>query len=199
MIWSASVLSTVSSDTEPTIIIAFDSAKYIFNVGENTNRAFLQSRRNWKRTRGLFFTQVGTQRAGGLPGAFFSQEDGVLFADQKTRRHVDDLCRRDYLSSGHRRPSRTASLLGFHAFVHLQVSISESRHPLFLTLFWGQGTPCQFIRQKPLGSPRHRRLPIRFTRTATSLYTEYPSWHLPNVFRTRLPPPLKLAQPLIWG
>lgn len=74
MDWSASVLTTISSDTEPTIVLTFPSAKYIFNAGENTNRAFLQSRRNWKRTRGLFFTQVGTQRAGGLPGEFFSQK-----------------------------------------------------------------------------------------------------------------------------
>jgi ribonuclease Z len=68
MSWSASVLSTVSSDTEPTVVITFDSAKYIFNVGENTTRAFLQSRRNWKKTRGVFLTSVGTQRASGLPG-----------------------------------------------------------------------------------------------------------------------------------
>ena len=77
MNWSASVLSTVSSDTEPTIVLAFDSAKYIFNAGENTNRAFLQSRRNWKRTRGLFFTQVGTQRASGLPGEFVVHNERV--------------------------------------------------------------------------------------------------------------------------
>jgi ribonuclease Z len=68
MIWSANVLSTVTSDTEPTIIIEFDTAKYIFNVGENTNRAFIQNRPNWKKTRGLFLTSVGAQRASGLSG-----------------------------------------------------------------------------------------------------------------------------------
>ena len=68
MLWNASVLSTVSSDTEPTVVISFDSAKYIFNVGENTTRAFLQSQQNWKKTRALFLTSVGTQRASGLPG-----------------------------------------------------------------------------------------------------------------------------------
>lgn len=68
MNWSASVLSTVSSDTEPTILLTFDSAKYIFNAGENTNRAFLQSRDSWKRTRGMFFTDIGTQRTGGIAG-----------------------------------------------------------------------------------------------------------------------------------
>jgi hypothetical protein len=72
MNWSASVLSTVSSDTEPTIVITFDTAKYIFNAGENTNRAFLQSRSNWKRTKGIFLTRAETQRAAGLPGKSLS-------------------------------------------------------------------------------------------------------------------------------
>jgi hypothetical protein len=68
MNWSAAVLTGVTSDTEPTIVVAFDSAKYIFNVGENTSRAFLQSRQNWRKTRSVFLSSVGTQRASGLPG-----------------------------------------------------------------------------------------------------------------------------------
>lgn len=78
MSWNASVLSSISSDTEPTVVIAFDSAKYIFNVGENTTRAFLQSRRNWKKTRGVFLTSVGTQRASGLPGLLMTFADSGL-------------------------------------------------------------------------------------------------------------------------
>ncbi|RDB18569.1 Ribonuclease Z, mitochondrial [Hypsizygus marmoreus] len=78
MNWSASVLTTLSSDTEPTIILTFDSAKYIFNAGENTNRAFLQSRGNWKRTRGLFFTDVGMKRSSGLPGLLMSFADATI-------------------------------------------------------------------------------------------------------------------------
>jgi ribonuclease Z len=84
MLWTASVLSTVSSDTEPTVVIAFDSAKYIFNAGENTTRAFLQSRQNWKKTRALFLTSIGTQRASGLPGipfpsSFGSDQSNIIF------------------------------------------------------------------------------------------------------------------------
>ncbi|KAF8075182.1 hypothetical protein FPV67DRAFT_1476334 [Lyophyllum atratum] len=78
MNWSASVLTTLSSDTEPTIIVTFDSAKYIFNAGENTNRAFLQSRGNWKRTKGLFFTDIGTKRSSGLPGLLMSFADATI-------------------------------------------------------------------------------------------------------------------------
>ncbi|KAF9220720.1 hypothetical protein BS17DRAFT_797508 [Gyrodon lividus] len=75
MFWNASVLSTVSSDTEPTVVITFDSAKYIFNAGENTTRAFLQSRQNWKKTRALFLTSISTQRASGLPGLLMTFAD----------------------------------------------------------------------------------------------------------------------------
>ena len=66
--WSTSVISALSSDTEPTIIVTFENAKYIFNVGENTGRAWMQSRAHWRRMKALFFTQVGTQRMSGMPG-----------------------------------------------------------------------------------------------------------------------------------
>lgn len=69
--WSTSVISTLSSDTEPTIIITFDNAKYIFNAGENTGRAWIQSRSYWRKVRALFFTQLGTQRMSGMPGTVF--------------------------------------------------------------------------------------------------------------------------------
>jgi len=69
--WSTTVVTPLSYDTEPAVLITFDGAKYIFNVGENTNRAFCQSRQNFKRTRGVFLTQVGSQRAGGLGGKWW--------------------------------------------------------------------------------------------------------------------------------
>ncbi|TFK39749.1 hypothetical protein BDQ12DRAFT_734488 [Crucibulum laeve] len=78
MNWSTSVLTTASSDTEPTILITFDTAKYIFNAGENSNRAFLQSRNNWKRARGFFLTQTGTQRANGIPGLLMSLAESPI-------------------------------------------------------------------------------------------------------------------------
>ncbi|KAF9487434.1 hypothetical protein BDN71DRAFT_1458518 [Pleurotus eryngii] len=78
MDWSATVLSASSSDTEPTVVVTFDSAKYIFNAGENTNRAFLQSRRNWKRSRGIFFSSIGTERASGLAGLLMTLADATI-------------------------------------------------------------------------------------------------------------------------
>lgn len=68
-------MSTLSSDTEPSVVIAFDSAKYLFNVGENTTRSYLQSRQTWRKTRGIFLTSISTQRSSGLPGLLMTFAD----------------------------------------------------------------------------------------------------------------------------
>lgn len=65
------MVTAATSDTEPTIILTFDHAKYLFNVGENTNRAFFQSKFRWSRTRAVFLTQANIQRASGLGGTRF--------------------------------------------------------------------------------------------------------------------------------
>ena len=68
------MISALSSDTEPSIIITFDDAKYTFNAGENTGRAWMQSKVYWKRMKALFFTQVGTQRMSGMPGTVLATD-----------------------------------------------------------------------------------------------------------------------------
>ncbi|KAH9479322.1 tRNAse Z TRZ4, mitochondrial [Psilocybe cubensis] len=78
MNWSSSVLTSVSSDTEPCIIVTFDNAKYIFNTSENTTRAFLQTGRNWKRTRALFYTQARIEKVGGFPGLLMTFADATI-------------------------------------------------------------------------------------------------------------------------
>ena len=75
MNWSTSVVSSISSDTEPTIVVAFDNAKYLFNVGENTTRTFLQTKKAWRKTRALFLSQICTDRTAGLPGESLSYSD----------------------------------------------------------------------------------------------------------------------------
>lgn len=66
--WVTTAVTSLSHDTEPTILVNFENAKYMFNAGENTNRAFLQSSKNWKKMRSVFLTQVTSQRASGLTG-----------------------------------------------------------------------------------------------------------------------------------
>ncbi|KAJ6581024.1 hypothetical protein B0H19DRAFT_1251287 [Mycena capillaripes] len=80
MSWTASVVTSATTDTEPSIVISFDNddAKYIFNLAENTNRAFTQKKAHRKTTHAFFLTQVGAQRAGGLAGMLMSSADQSL-------------------------------------------------------------------------------------------------------------------------
>ncbi|PPQ65164.1 hypothetical protein CVT24_011027 [Panaeolus cyanescens] len=78
MNYSTSALTTLSSDTEPSFIITFDDAKYIFNAGENTGRSFRQNGRNWKRTHAMFFTQSTIERTSGLPGLLMTLADATI-------------------------------------------------------------------------------------------------------------------------
>lgn len=78
MNWSTSVYTTLSSDTEPSIVITFDSAKYIFNAGENTTRAVFQNKKGWRKVKALFLTQLGTQRSSGVPGVFLDSSLSVV-------------------------------------------------------------------------------------------------------------------------
>lgn len=71
MHWHASVVSSVSSDTNPAIVIHFNEARYVFNTGENTNRAFVQSKATFRKTQAMFFSGLGSDRVGGLPGQSF--------------------------------------------------------------------------------------------------------------------------------
>ncbi|KAF9038581.1 hypothetical protein BJ165DRAFT_1352473 [Panaeolus papilionaceus] len=78
MNYSTSALTTLSSDTEPSIIITFDNAKYIFNAGENTGRSFRENDRNWKKTEAMFFTQSTIERTSGLPGLLMTFADATI-------------------------------------------------------------------------------------------------------------------------
>ncbi|KAH9831154.1 uncharacterized protein C8Q71DRAFT_715676 [Rhodofomes roseus] len=80
MNWSATVITSATADTEPSIVVTFDDAKYLFNVGENTSRAWLHSNHGWKKTKAIFLTSVDTQRASGLSGLL------MFFADSGSKK-----------------------------------------------------------------------------------------------------------------
>ncbi|KAK7031531.1 hypothetical protein R3P38DRAFT_2924192 [Favolaschia claudopus] len=78
MSWTTSVVTSATTDTEPSIVISFDNAKYIFNLAENSNRAFTQKKAHRKSTRAFFLTQVVPQRTGGIAGMLMSSADQSL-------------------------------------------------------------------------------------------------------------------------
>ena len=79
MDWSTSVITPLSSDTEPCIVITFLNAKYIFNAGENSIRSAIQTSRNWRRSRALFLTQAKIDKISGLGGEYSSRSCRVIY------------------------------------------------------------------------------------------------------------------------
>ena len=82
MEWSTSALSPLSSDTEPSIIVTFADAKYIFNAGENMSRNVLQTSHNWRKTRALFLTQAKIDKISGLGGKYCSYSGSRHFMNK---------------------------------------------------------------------------------------------------------------------
>ncbi|KAH9924164.1 uncharacterized protein B0H18DRAFT_1012649 [Fomitopsis serialis] len=70
MNWSATVLTSATSDTDPSVLVTFNDAKYLFNAGESLTRAWAHGNRGWKKISAVFVTSATSQRANGLPVAF---------------------------------------------------------------------------------------------------------------------------------
>ncbi|KAG8910039.1 hypothetical protein FRC01_006582 [Tulasnella sp. 417] len=70
MPWSLRVITGLTADTEPSLILKFESppAKYIFNVPEGTNRACIQKRYGIAKTKAAFLTRLHPEQIGGFPG-----------------------------------------------------------------------------------------------------------------------------------
>ena len=66
--WNVSALTSASSDSEPTLVINFGTAKYIFNASEGMGRSWLQSHHTFRKTKAMFLTAAGTHRCGGVAG-----------------------------------------------------------------------------------------------------------------------------------
>jgi hypothetical protein len=97
MKWSTSVITTLSSDTEPAVMLTFNDGKYIFNTSENTMRRFLQSGQVWRRAKALFFTQARVEKMSGLPGALrtFLTSVAHFLTCMLFQRADHDICRCD--------------------------------------------------------------------------------------------------------
>ncbi|KAJ7614656.1 hypothetical protein DFH06DRAFT_129359, partial [Mycena polygramma] len=76
--WTASVIKGNSADTTPTISLSFshNAGLYVFNAGENTQRAFtaVDGANQQKRSLNLFITQIILDRVAGIGGMISSEE-----------------------------------------------------------------------------------------------------------------------------
>ncbi|KAG8798257.1 hypothetical protein FRC17_007524, partial [Serendipita sp. 399] len=73
--WTARVTSTCTSDTDPTLLITFPDAKYLFNCPENTTRNVLQHGFGLNKYRAIFLSRITAHTGLGLPGFLMTLAD----------------------------------------------------------------------------------------------------------------------------
>ena len=66
--WSANVLASATSDTDPTLLINFDNAKYVFNVTEGFSRTCIQRKVTTNKLRSVFLSRYSAETCNGMPG-----------------------------------------------------------------------------------------------------------------------------------
>jgi hypothetical protein len=70
MHWHAAVLSARTADTRPSIVVTFDSGKYVFGCGEGASRSYQESTSRWARTRAIFCERTDMRKTSGLAGMY---------------------------------------------------------------------------------------------------------------------------------
>ena len=66
---------TDTGDTTPSLLLFFDSYRYVFNVGEGFQRYCFQHRLKLGKLNDVFLTRMSTEAAGGVPGLFITLSD----------------------------------------------------------------------------------------------------------------------------
>ncbi|KAF8579988.1 Metallo-hydrolase/oxidoreductase [Ramaria rubella] len=73
--WSATCLSSESSDTNLALLVDCNASRYLFNCGEGTTRTLLQRKKGFRKFTALFNTGIDTDRSSGLPGLLMTIAD----------------------------------------------------------------------------------------------------------------------------
>ncbi|KAI8817703.1 beta-lactamase-like protein [Fimicolochytrium jonesii] len=69
------ILGTQTGDTLPSVLVFFDSQRYLFNAGEGTQRFCLEQRVRLGKLTNLFLSRVQWDACGGIPGMLLSLAD----------------------------------------------------------------------------------------------------------------------------
>ncbi|KAF8506255.1 beta-lactamase-like protein [Gautieria morchelliformis] len=73
--WSATCISSESSDTNLSILVDCNASRYLFNCGEGTTRTLLQRKKGFRKFTALFTTGIDSDRSSGLPGLLMTVAD----------------------------------------------------------------------------------------------------------------------------
>jgi ribonuclease Z len=72
--WGCYSLTGLTADTTPSLLLCFDSTRYLFNAGEGTTRALVSHGAGFKKIAAVFSTRADAATSGGLAGAWFNGE-----------------------------------------------------------------------------------------------------------------------------
>ncbi|KAJ3186448.1 hypothetical protein HDU85_007267 [Gaertneriomyces sp. JEL0708] len=72
---SIQILGTRTGDTTPSVLVTFDSQRYLFNAGEGTQRFCIEKRVRLGKLNNIFLTKVQWDACGGIPGMLLSLDD----------------------------------------------------------------------------------------------------------------------------
>ncbi|KAK6099742.1 hypothetical protein MT418_001130 [Batrachochytrium dendrobatidis] len=78
MKYSLQISGTHSGDCSPSVIVRFDSGRYLFNCGEGTQRLCNEHKIRLSKLRGIFMTRTKWDCIGGLPGMILTVADAGL-------------------------------------------------------------------------------------------------------------------------
>ncbi|KAJ3196209.1 tRNAse Z trz4, mitochondrial [Irineochytrium annulatum] len=65
------ILGTETGDSTPSVLVVFDSQRYLFNVGEGSQRFCMENKVKLGRLKNIFITRVGWDAVGGMAGTSF--------------------------------------------------------------------------------------------------------------------------------
>ncbi|CAI5719591.1 unnamed protein product [Hyaloperonospora brassicae] len=75
MVVQVQVLSVQSSETAPSLLLATDTRRFLFNVGDGTQRLCMEHHVRLAKLQHVFLTELRTHTVGGLPGMVLTVSD----------------------------------------------------------------------------------------------------------------------------
>jgi ribonuclease Z len=72
--WHVRCVSVPGPDTDLSLHVVFDNARFLFGCGEATQRAFVQKRLGLRGLNAIFLPNSESRTRGGLPGEFDTED-----------------------------------------------------------------------------------------------------------------------------
>ncbi|ORX93536.1 Metallo-hydrolase/oxidoreductase [Basidiobolus meristosporus CBS 931.73] len=69
------ILGTSTVDVTPSVVVHFDSQRYLFNCGEGTQRLCVEKKVRFAKLQNIFFTRINWENTGGVPGMMLTLAD----------------------------------------------------------------------------------------------------------------------------